>query len=64
MEEEQRSVRVVLKHDWEHTFPNAKYKVDFCTGWLIVYQLVGQERKEIAQFDMETVLFYEYVDEE
>jgi hypothetical protein len=45
-------VRVLLKRGWEQTFPNA------------VYQLVGQEREEIAQFDLETVRCYEYFIEE
>ena len=44
--------------------PNAKYQVDFCTGLLIVYRLVGQEREEIVQFDLKTVSYYEYVVEE
>jgi hypothetical protein len=62
--EEPRSVRVVLRNGEEHTFPNAEDQVDFHAGWLIVYQLVGQEREEIAQFDMETVRYYEYFIEE
>ncbi len=45
-------------------FPNAEYQADFRTGWLMVYRLVGQERKEIAQFDLETVSYYGYVVEE
>ena len=44
MEEAPRSVRVLLKRGWEQTFPNAVYQVDFRTGRLMVYQLVGQER--------------------
>ena len=64
MEEAPRSVRVLLKRGQEQTFPNAVYQVDFRTGWLMVYQLVGQEREEIAQFDLETVRYYEYVVEE
>ncbi len=59
-----RSVRVLLKRGWEQTFPNAVYQVNFRTGWLIVYQLVGQEREEIAKFDLETVRYYEYFIEE
>ncbi len=62
--EEPRSVRVLLKRGWEQAFPNAVYQVDFRTGWLIVSQLLGQEREEIAQFDLETVRYYEYFIEE
>ncbi|MEE8303727.1 MAG: hypothetical protein V3S24_14980 [Candidatus Tectomicrobia bacterium] len=62
--EEPGSVRVVIKNGWEHTFPNAKYQVDFCTGLLIVYRLVGQERKEVTQFDLKTVRYHEYFVEE
>ncbi len=65
MEEEPRSVRVMLRNGDEHTYPNAEYhQTDFRTGWLIVYRLVGQEREEIAQFDLETVRYYEYFIEE
>ncbi len=65
MEEAPRSVRVMLRNGDEHTYPNAEYhQTDFRTGWLIVYRLVGQEREEIAQFDMETVRYYEYFIEE
>ncbi len=64
MEEEPRWVWVLLKNGWEQTFTNAVYQVDFRTGWLIVYRLVGQECEEIVQFDMETVRYYEYVVEE
>ncbi len=60
MEEASRSVRVMLRNGEEHTFPNAEYQADFRTGWLIVYRLVGQEREEIAQFDLETVRDYGY----
>ena len=59
-----RSVRVLLKNGWEQTFPNAEKQVDFRTGWMIVYQLVGQEREEIAQFDLDTGRYYEYFVEE
>ncbi len=45
MEEAPRSVRVLLKSGREQTFPNAVYQVDFRTGWLIVYQLVGQRKR-------------------
>ncbi len=41
MEEEPRWVWVLLKNGWEQTFTNAAYQVDFRTGWLIVYRLVG-----------------------
>ncbi len=57
MEEEPRSVRVMLRNGDEHMFPNTEYQADFRTRWLIVYQLVGQEREEIAQFDLETVSY-------
>ena len=40
-----RSVRVLLKSGREQTFPNAVYQVDFRTGWLMVYQLVGQRKR-------------------
>ena len=33
-------------------------------GVPFVYRLVGQEREEIAQFDLETVRYYEYFIEE
>ncbi len=64
MEEEPRWVWVLLKNGWEQTFTNAVYQVDFRTGWLIVYRLVGEDRKEAAQFDLNTVRYYEYVVEE
>ncbi len=64
MEKAPRWVRVMLKNGDEHMFPNAEYQADFRTGWLMVYRLVGQERKEIAQFDLETVSYYGYVVEE
>ena len=43
----------LLRNGDEHTFPNTEYQANFRTGWLIVYQLVGEEREEIAQFDLE-----------
>ena len=61
MEEAPRWVRVMLRKGDEHMFPNAAYQAGFHAGWLIVYRLVGQECEEIAQFDMETVSYYEYV---
>ncbi len=64
MEEEPRWVWVLLKNGWEQTFTNAVYQVDFRTGWLIVYRLVGEDRREAAQFDLNTVRHYEYVVEE
>ena len=64
MEEAPRSVRVMLRNGEEHTFPNAGYQADFRTGWLMVYLLVGQEREEIAQFDIKTVSYYGYFIEE
>ncbi len=64
MEEEPRWVWVLLKNGWEQTFTNAAYQVDFRTGWLIVYRLVGEDRREAAQFDLNTVRYYEYVVEE
>ncbi len=64
MEEEPRWVWVLLKNGWEQTFTNAAYQVDFRTGWLIVYRLVGEDRREAAQFDLNTVRCYEYVVEE
>ena len=64
MEEEPRWVWVLLKNGWEQTFTNAVYQVDFRTGWLIVYRLVGEDRREAAQFDLNTVRYYEYVVEE
>ncbi len=54
MEEEPRWVWVLLKNGWEQTFTNAVYQVDFRTGWLIVYRLVGQEREEIAYSNKST----------
>ena len=59
-----RPVRLMLRNGDEYTFPNAEYQADFQTGWLIVYRLVGQEREEIAQFDLETVRYHEYFVEE
>ena len=64
MEKASRWVRVMLRNGKEHTFPNAEYQADFRTGWLMVYLLVGEDREEIAQFDLETVSYYGYVDEE
>ncbi len=64
MEEEPRWVRVMLRNGDEHMFPNAVYQADFRTGWLIVYRLVGEDRREAAQFDLNTVRYYEYVVEE
>ncbi len=64
MEEAPRSVRVMLRNGEEHTFPNAEYQVDYWAGWLIVYQLVGEDREEAAQFDLETVRYHEYFIEE
>ncbi len=64
MEEEPRWVWVLLKNGWEQTFTNAVYQVDFRTGWLMVYRLVGEDRREAAQFDLNTVRYYEYVVEE
>jgi hypothetical protein len=62
--EEPRSVRVMLRNGDEHTFPNAEYQVDHRTKWLIVYWRVGEEREDVAQFDLNTVRHYEYVVEE
>ncbi len=64
MKEEPRWVWVLLKNGWEQTFTNAVYQVDFRTGWLMVYRLVGEDRREAAQFDLNTVRYYEYVVEE
>ena len=64
MEEEPRWVWVLLKNGWEQTFTNAVYQVDFRTGWLIVYRRVGEDREEAAQFDLNTVRYYDYVVEE
>ena len=49
-----RPVRVMLRNGEEHTFPNTEYQADFRTGWFIVYQLVGQEREEIAYSNKST----------
>ncbi len=64
MEEAPRWVRVMLRNGDEHMFPNAEYQANFRTGWLIVYRLVGQEQEELAQFDLNTVRYYEYFIEE
>ncbi len=64
MEEAPRWVRVMLRNGDEHMFPNAAYQAGFHAGWLIVYRLVGQEREDIAQFDLETVRDYGYFIEE
>ncbi len=65
MEEAPRSVvRVLLRNGDEHTFANAEYQVDHRTRWLIVYRRVGEDREEAAQFDLNTVRYYEYFIEE
>ena len=62
--EEPRWVRVMLRNGDEYTFLNTAYQVDYWAGWLIVYQLVGEDREEAARFDLNTVRSYEYFVEE
>ncbi len=59
-----RSVRVLLRNDKEHTFPNAEYHVDVRTKRLTVYRLVGLEREVLARFALDVVSHYEYSIEE
>ncbi len=64
MEEEPRSVRVLLRNGMEYTFPNAEYHVDVRAKRLTVYQMAGKACDVLARFDLDVVRFYEYVVEE